>query len=310
MLLDKVNGQDPQQYPAPYPNKYAGVDSVKTKTIRDILNKKHKQFVSSIEDAYVRNLVDKNSIITGGCIVSMLLNEPVNDFDYYFTDKETCSKVANYFVKKFNGKTGSDVKVLDEEGRIKIYIASEGIASDLPESNGAEDDMESTTIIDDPNEFRAVFLSSNAISLTNKVQLVIRFYGNPEEIHSSYDFVHATCYWTSSDNHLVLPQKALESIITKDLVYTGSKYPLCSIIRTKKFIGRGWRINAGQYVKMALQLNELDLLDASVLEEQLTGVDSAYFNQVISYIKQRKESDPSFTIDSSYLIAVIDRIFQ
>ena len=61
----------------------------------------------------------------------------------------------------------------------------------------------------------------------------------------------------------------------------GSKYPLCSIIRTRKFIQRGYTINAGQYLKMAMQLNELDLKDVSVLQDQLIGVDSAYFDMVI-----------------------------
>lgn len=278
---------------------------MKAKTIKVILAKKHETFVNSIDDPRVKELVKENSIITGGCIVSMLLNEPVNDFDYYFTNKETCLKVAEYYVHKFNAKTGETIQVIDKDDRIKIFIRSKGVASDLPDKDSVTDNQE-----DDPKDFHAVFLSANAISLTNKTQLVIRFYGDAEQIHANYDFVHATCYWTSKDGQLVLPQKALESIITKDLIYTGSKYPLCSIIRTKKFIGRGWRISAGQYVKMALQLNIMDLLDVAVLEEQLTGVDSAYFNQVISYLKDKQAMSADFKLDNTYLFEVINRVFQ
>jgi hypothetical protein len=158
-------------------------------------------------------------------------------------------------------------------------------------------------------KYKAVFLSTNAISLTNKVQLVIRFYGDAYEIHSNYDFVHATCFWRSEDNYLSLPREALEAIITKELIYTGSKYPLCSIFRTKKFINRGWQINAGQYLKMALHLNEMNLLDLSVLEEQLTGVDAAYFHQVIDSIRNKQNGDPNFELDNMYLFEVINRIF-
>jgi len=62
---------------------------MKAKTTKAVLTKKHKDFIATIQDEEVRKLVDKNSIITGGSIVSMLLGEEVNDFDYYFTDKNT-----------------------------------------------------------------------------------------------------------------------------------------------------------------------------------------------------------------------------
>jgi hypothetical protein len=58
----------------------------------------------------------------------------------------------------------------------------------------------------------------------------------------------------------VLRAEALESILTKELRYVGSRYPLCSVIRTRKFLARGWTINAGQYVKMCFQISQLDLL--------------------------------------------------
>ncbi len=292
---------------------------MKAKTIKAILSKKHSYFVESIKDEKVRELVKKNSIITGGSIVSMLQNEEVNDYDYYFTNKETVLAVANYYVNQFNVEKGYEAIVEDNEGRIKIKVQSVGIAGEPQDYE--TDDTESTTLFEDDDsnvdelkeieepKYKAVFLSTNAISLTSKVQLVIRFYGDAEEIHSNYDFVHATCFWRSEDNYLSLPREALESIITKELIYTGSKYPLCSIFRTKKFINRGWQINAGQYLKMALHLNEMDLLDVNVLEEQLTGVDAAYFHQVIESIRTKQNGDPNFKLDNMYLIEVINRIF-
>ena len=270
---------------------------MKSKTIKTYLSGNFNNFVDSITDEAVRNLVRKNSIITGGSIVSLLLNEKVNDYDIYFTNKETTKKVAEYFVKQFimkNNYEADNIKVKEDEetGRISIFCRSNGIA-----------------IGDDTGEYVPVFLSTNAITLTNDIQLVLRFYGEPEEIHKNYDFIHATNYWTSKDNKLVLNPKALECILTKELLYNGSKYPLCSIIRTKKFIRRGWTINAGQYVKMALQLNELDLTNPAVLEEQLTGVDSAYFTLFLRWFKGNKQNIPEKDY-VPYLTTVIDRIFD
>lgn len=294
---------------------------MKAKTIKSILQKKHNDFVESIKDEEVRKLVNKNSIITGGSIVSMLLNEDVNDFDYYFTNQETAKKVAEYYVNQFNTEKNHNVSVVIEDERIKIMVQSDGIAGDPQDHEIDTEELESATLFDDDDftvdelkeqeepKYKPVFLSTNAISLTGKIQLIMRFYGDSDEIHSNYDFVHATCFWRSEDNFLSLPREALEAIITKELIYVGSKYPLCSIFRTKKFIKRGWHINAGQYLKMALQLNKMDLLDIKTLEEQLTGVDSAYFLQVIRNIKDKQEENPNFKLDNSYLFEVINRIF-
>ena len=66
-------------------------------------------------------------------------------------------------------------------------------------------------------------------------------------------------------------------------------------------------INAGQIVKMAWDLNKLDLTDIKVLEDQMVGVDAAYFREVINLLKERTEKGKP--IDETYLMKVIDRVF-
>jgi hypothetical protein len=82
---------------------------------------------------------------------------------------------------------------------------------------------------------------------------------------------------------------------------------LCSFIRTRKFLKRGWHIDAGQYLKMAWDLNKLNLKDMKVLEDQLTGVDSAYFHEVIGLLDERIKVGKE--IDDAYLMQVVDKIF-
>lgn len=315
------------------------------RTICKVLNAKHQDFLKSIKDEKVRELVAKNSLITGGSIVSMLLNVPVSDFDYYFTNKETCIAVAKYYIKQFN-KAHRDKKYLtstklvrpyvdidNETGRVKIVVPSAGITSEaetndyqffeqLPNEIGENfvdrvtkvvseaDDLSMQPLEDkEKDKYRVIFMSSNAITLSNRVQLVIRFYGEAEEIHKNFDFVHCQNYWIAKDNKLVLNQAALESILAKRLYYIGSLYPICSVIRTRKFIERGWRINAGQYLKMCFQVSQLDLENIDVLSEQLVGVDSSYFLQVIEWCKKKQTEDKDFKITVPYLCSVIDKIF-
>jgi hypothetical protein len=310
---------------------------MKSKTIKAILTKKINQWAETIEDETVRKLVQKGTVVTGGCIASMLLGEEVNDFDIYLRDHTTALAVANYYVDRFKQKSREGIEtpltVLDEGGRIKIVAKSTGILSadeappyqyfeGGPDEQGTEyvsaimtnpdeiaDVHEDTEIqslaVPEERQYRPVFLSSNAITLSDKIQIVLRFYGEPDAIHENYDFSHCTSYWTSWDGKLVLRPEALESLLSKELRYVGSKYPVCSVVRLRKFIARGWRINAGQVLKMAMQISALDLTDVKTLEDQLTGVDTAYFVQLIARMKER---DPD-KINTAYLVEIIDRLF-
>ncbi len=281
------------------------------KAIKSVLQRKHNDLINSIDDPVVKELIDKNSIITGGAIASMLLNEPVNDYDYYFTNKETALAVANYYSNLFNDLMNYNTEVVEENNRVKIKVNYEEMTEQISELEEVEDGeaLENTLTENKDDKYKPIFISENAITLSNKIQIVLRFYGSPEEIHSNYDFVHTTNYWTSKDKQLYLNKEALESLLSKHLIYKGSKYPLCSIIRTRKFIKRGWHINAGQYVKMALQLNEMDLFNIDTLRDQLVGVDALYFMKVIDKIKEKQNNDLDFKLDTSYLIKIIDKIF-
>lgn len=288
----------------------------KSKTIKNIIKTKIDQWIQTIEDTSLREQVSKNTIVTGGSITSMLLGEDVNDYDIYFRNYDTALKIANYYVLKFKNIKHKDLDVLDSDGRIKIVVKSSGILDEpdiniLTNPEQIEDtyqEIEENVLTvngEHGNKFKPIFLTTNAITLSDKVQIIIRFYGEPDSIHENYDFVHCTNYWTSWDNKLVLRPEALENILSKELKYIGSKYPICSIVRLRKFIQRGWRINAGQILKIAMQISKLDLENLEVLEDQLTGVDTAYFIEIINKLKDKNPDK----VDTAYLVEIIDRIF-
>ena len=209
---------------------------------------------------------------------------------------------------------------------MKIIVRSDGVAAEKGKESILEEPFEDAVdavekLDNTPDEnldqlagdqgepYRPVFLSTNAITLSHKVQLIVRFYGAPDQIHENYDFVHCTNYYDHATEQVVLRPEALEALMSKELRYVGSKYPLCSVIRTRKFIQRGFHINAGQYLKMLFQVSQLDLTDIDVLEDQLIGVDSAYFMLVIDALRNADEKNADFTVDNTYLATLIDRIF-
>lgn len=320
--------------------------NMKAKTIKSVLRRKVDALCDSITDENVAKIARENIVITGGCIASMLLKEKVNDFDVYFRTGEAAFAVASYYLEQFKANPPKSIDpeeifIVDHDRvrmdswrpgkRIRLYVKSAGVAvsgNDTPDAEQAyqyfEGDAEGQAtqeyvdqVLDAADagkaeakgKFRPVFVSSNAITLTDKVQLVFRFFGEPDAIHKNYDFVHCMNHWKSWDGKLTLRPESLEALLARELRYVGSLYPLCSVIRTRKFIGRGWTINAGQLLKMAMQISQLDLSDVDVLEDQLIGVDTAYFVEVITLLRERMRETRSKSIDQTYLIQIIDRIF-
>lgn len=301
------------------------------------LKSKIEEWLETIADEDVRELAKKNVVITGGSIASMLLGEKINDYDVYFKTKEATLAVTNYYVNLFNEnnklETAKGVhkcnpivkeeKITnirgEEEDRVVIFIKSAGVAGEeQPEYNYFESTPQDAAIafmdeavkqIDEDSKkgkYRPIFMSQNAITLSNRFQIIVRFYGDPIDIHKNFDFVHAMNYYDCWKEELVLLPEALESLMSRHLIYKGSLYPIASIFRMKKFLERGWRITAGQQLKIMWQISEIDLKNHSVLREQLTGVDQAYMYQLIDAL-QNVESEK---INSSYVGAMIDRIFD
>lgn len=355
------------------------------KTIKTVLKKKVKDWLSSIDDENLVQVIKKDLVITGGCFTSFLENENPKDYDIYFRTKETVIAVAKYYVKKFNEQygpiknaigittkafvlTGDMFKIEDNictiidpglfnilggkyktfgcnseedsvsdenfqgltrmivntpEDRVKIFISSDGIAGQIKRNNMEDLELggdpvdviaEANKIPDsdlekDTDKYAPVFLSTNAITLSDGIQIIVRFYGEPEQIHETYDFAHTKAYWCYHENDVIIPKEVYEAVINKTLIYTGSKYPVCSVIRMRKFIKRGWKINAGQILKMAMQISDLNLTDIDVLEDQLVGVDSLYFAMLIKQFRQQREKDSNWTFDSGYVLSIIDKIF-
>jgi hypothetical protein len=296
---------------------------MQTKTIKRVIVKKLEEWLLTINDEKLRQDVKKNLLVSGGSIASMFLNEKVNDFDIYIQDMEVLIRLAKYYCPNdvLDGRLRNQYlenhyrEFEDSDYNVKKMI--ENLESDLSEMavrfKNLKPDQVRLNIssvgvkmqTNETDKYQVAFLSPNAISLTDDIQIVLRFNGNAETIHKTFDFIHATNYFTFEEG-LVTNIKALESLLSKDLKYQGSLYPLTSIIRIKKFLKRGWTINAGEMLKIMFQISELDLKNPEILEEQLIGVDIAYFAKLIEIL--RGVSQEKMT--SNYINEIVDRVFN
>lgn len=315
----------------------------KKKTIAQTIERKINQWVKTIDDEELRIRVLNDYIVTGGAIASMLLGEMPNDYDVYFTNAKTCYDLATYYVSKLDDETrgrtvvryrGSSIydstrEISETEAvGVEIRIASAGIGGQcegdnnvgydffeltpreqvITDSNNPAETYISKFVTEDKNKYQVSMITSNAISLTDDVQIITRFCGPVETIHLNYDFVHATNSY--GQKKLTLRQEALEAILAKELRYVGSLYPVCSVFRMKKFLLRGWTITAGEMFKIAYDVSKLDLNDYYVLREQLTGVDTAYFAEILSQLEKARSGSDDHHLDRTYLFELVNRIFD
>lgn len=193
------------------------------------------------------------------------------------------------------------IRILEsKEERLHIFIKSSGVVGE----NADEDEKKQ----EEKPKYRPVFFSSNAITLSDDIQIITRFQGDSQEIHKNFDFEHTKTSYDLQKGELNISKEAYECILNKNLIYTGSLYPVCSVFRIRKFIERGWTINAGQILKMCLQISSLDLMDINVLRDQLIGVDSAYFSSLINQF-EAQQTEKGFAITEGYLVELINKIF-
>lgn len=267
------------------------------KNIKSHLNDVVREWLNTLP-CTIRHHVANNVYVTGGSIVSLLSGDRVNDYDLYFRTVMSASLVAEHYAREI----GEVMVPVINPDRVSIKIPDVGVYI-APKQETIGDGP----LAVEPFTHQVACITSNAVTLTDKIQLILRFVGSPDDVHKNFDFIHCTSYFDYKKNELVIPSEAATAILTKELKYVGSKYPLASIIRTRKFINRGWVVNAGQYLKMCLQLSAYDLTNIDVLNDQLMGVDAAYFHQMLSCIK--KEKVEAGLVDQSYLIELINKFF-
>jgi hypothetical protein len=289
------------------------------KTIKKVLHTKLIEWLKTISIVKLREDIKNNLLVSGGSITSMLLGEKVNDVDIYIKDRDVLMELVKYY-------TGGSDRIVIMDGHNKDRFMNDEILKgdnyySIACRNLKDDQIRlyikggrgglnvNEEAAKDAKNYIPLFFSPNAISLTDQIQIVIRFHGDDKAIHSTFDFIHATNYFTFKDG-LVTNKEALESIITKQLRYQGSFYPVTSIIRAKKFLKRGWNISAGELMKIMFQISMLNLSNPDTLDEQLIGVDVAYFEQLIAILRNIQEKDPNYELTAEKFNGLIDIVFN
>lgn len=221
--------------------------------IENVITKLLDDLISTIpyEESVVIDTLRNHSIIAGGCIASLMLGEEINDYDIFFDSKEAVDIVTAYYLE-----LGIDIT---RNGTTGSYLP--------------------------------LFHSHNAISLSNDVQLIKKFYGTPEDVVREFDFVHCRGYYYQGK--VDISHSVRSSVSTKTLAYSLSDYPINSLVRAFKFVEKGWKLTKEDQISMGIDVARLDIADYDVLCEQLQGISAGYLECISAELEKdlRKGSE-------------------
>jgi len=183
---------------------------MKAKQIEKLLTGVMNNFIGSIEDTRIKDIMKQKTFVSGGCIPSMLLNEWVNDYDIYLYDINSASEVKHYF---------EDKHTREKEKKFHVKL-----------------------------------ITDNAINISDKIQIITKFVGGPREVTDNFDWQHIKSWYDCEEEKLHLIPEVYQLIVEKELVYTGSQYPLSSLLRLKKYLKKGWNVSTKTIVHIVLDI--------------------------------------------------------
>lgn len=180
-------------------------------------------------------------ILCGGAITSVFTSANVNDLDFYMEHPDQQRAVIEFF-EKFSKREYTSVNAIT---------------------------------------FVRKSLKSNK---KWRIQLITneKFTGGPHDIFEWFDFTITHGAFRFDTQEFVLGDRFLQDLAKRRLIYSGnSKYPICAMYRTKKYVERGFELPGATIMHIALCIIQLKIDNYAELEEQLMGIDTTYLQRLL-----------------------------
>lgn len=216
----------------------------------------------------------EDSFVAGGCVTSLVLGEPVNDYDIWFESVEAWQKA----VDRVKALSDPDFNLM---GPIKMIAETEHA------------------------------LTFEIKGHAPVYQLVKSRCGGHDEVIEQFDFLHAqVAFFPRTLDGLPCElfwgnRNCVEFIREKVLVFAGQlDYPVHTLSRIGKFAKRGWRIPDRTIAQLVMQIREaseeLITRDLAAVGKKYDGGDGAglkYLGKEVNYDKNLDRIDASHDAD-------------
>lgn len=129
------------------------------------------------------------------------------------------------------------------------------------------------------------FRTANCVTITPrddvKIQLCKYNYPTMKQLVESFDFAHVQIAYDVFSQEVVYTEQAKESFISHTTTFTGSEYPLSSLIRLSKYYERGFIAGRGLIGEVLLIFKavvERGFKDYEDFKDQLNAIDLHFFD--------------------------------
>jgi hypothetical protein len=236
-------------------------------------------WIDSVTDPQLVCRLRDEAYVAGGAIASLLLDEPVQDYDVYVREEATAQAVKAYYEEFFRRHPAPPFDPRHP------FIAAPALTEPC----------------------RPLAMTANAVYLSYCIQLMTIFYGEPAWMVSNYDFHHCSGYYTAREGRLVVLEETRQAIAARSLRYRpGRTFPMLSVLRLPKFIARGYTIDLGQLFQLLAEVAAAGLGDREKVR-QLLGLLSekdCRFTRALAVT----ESLPEGPVDNVALGAILNAI--
>lgn len=121
------------------------------------------------------------------------------------------------------------------------------------------------------------------------------FKDTTNEIFNMFDFTVCMGAYDFDSESFVLEERFLYHLARKEIIFnTNAEYPLASLCRIRKYLNRGFSVSAAELVKIALKIHSLDLKDYKTLKDQLMGIDTMIFRELMSKLEEFGDTPYTF----------------
>lgn len=229
-----------------------------------------------------KELLLASSYFSGGLITSVCRKEKIKDYDLFFEKGDVLAKVVQHYIKYHAWGEKFAVEVVKDELNPKLHRAAivpttAKVSTDAFINSFNRVAKEHNWKNKKDNVY-PVFLSHNALTLSNDVQIIFRFIGEPEEVFTTFDFEHCKTYWRPAplgvaSGKTCFSGNSLECLAKGELLYTKqSRFILSAMSRMAKFVKRGWEMPPNSLVSLASSAAEVNWKDPKKLKEELLGI--------------------------------------
>jgi hypothetical protein len=148
----------------------------------------------------------KAYFVSGGCIASLLQGGVPNDWDVWFYGEEFAQRVKKLYTE--DPSYQNEVATMEEKYR--------------------------DVIADD----KRLLVTENATTLKNGIQIITKYYGSPEEVRKTFDYVHCLPYYDAMQDKLYISRDQYDCCNAKILKV--NNLDNLKEYRRQKFLNRGY----------------------------------------------------------------------